>query len=54
LTISALQRRVVGAEVTGSLKRIADASVRGGSAEAYYPQTATCSEPWIKVPPRQD
>ena len=24
------------------------------SAQAYYPQTATCQEPWIKVPPRQD
>ena len=24
------------------------------STQAYYPQTATCSEPWIKVPARQD
>ena len=24
------------------------------SAQAYYPQTATCQEPWIKVPPRQE
>jgi hypothetical protein len=24
------------------------------SAHAYYPQTATCQEEWIKVPPRQE
>jgi hypothetical protein len=24
------------------------------SAKAYYPTVASCSEPWIKVPPRND
>ena len=24
------------------------------SASAYYPDTATCPEPWIQVPPRQE
>jgi len=24
------------------------------SAQAYYPQTATCQEPWVKVPPRRE
>ena len=24
------------------------------SAKGYYPSVQTCSEPWVKVPPRQD
>jgi|RhiMetdeSRZDD1v2_1073273.scaffolds.fasta_scaffold51234_3 hypothetical protein len=24
------------------------------SAQAYYPQTPTCNEPWVKVPPRPE
>ena len=23
-------------------------------AKAYYPTTSTCSEPWVKVPPRSE
>jgi len=24
------------------------------SAQAYYPQTPTCDQPWVKVPPRRE